>query len=40
MTSTPDPQAIRDLWARRAVEAGDGWQEDLPEHGSAVLRAW
>ena len=34
------PHTVRDLWARRAVEAGESWQEVLPAHGCAVLRAW
>jgi alpha-galactosidase len=34
------PSAVRDLWTRRSIAALDGWQEVLPGHGSAILRAW
>jgi alpha-galactosidase len=34
------PSAVRDLWTGRSIAALDGWQEVLPGHGSAILRAW
>ncbi|MBA2719139.1 MAG: putative Ig domain-containing protein [Chloroflexi bacterium] len=34
------PGTVRDLWARRSIEASAGWQETLPAHGSAIVRVW
>jgi alpha-galactosidase len=34
------PSAIRDLWARRQLEASVVWEQGLVAHGSALLRVW